>query len=132
MPHVTGSFEVQLQPQAAREDAGLGRMSLDKVFSGPLAGTSRGEMLGLRTPQAGSAAYVVIETVDATLEGRQGTFSLVHRGLMDRGTPTLAIDVIPDSATGELQGLRGQMGIRIEGGSHYYDFDYSLPTGDAA
>jgi hypothetical protein len=35
--------------------------------------------------------------------------------------------VIPDSADGELGGLRGRMGIRIEDGVHYYDFEYSLP-----
>lgn len=128
MPHVTGSFEVKLQPQPAREDAGLGRMSLDKVFSGPLAATSRGEMLGLRTAQEGSAAYVAIETVQGTLDGRAGSFALVHRGLLDRGAQTQAISVVPDSGTGALVGLRGEMKIRIEGGAHYYDFDYTLPA----
>jgi len=128
MHHATGSFEVKLQPQSAREDAGLGRMSLDKVFEGPLSATSRGEMLAARTAQAGSAAYVAIEAVEGTLEGRKGGFVLVHRGLMDRGAQDLAISVVPDSGTGALAGLRGEMKIRIEGGAHYYDFDYTLPA----
>ncbi len=119
---------MKLQPQSAREDAGLGRMSLDKVFEGPLSATSRGEMLAARTAQAGSAAYVAIETVEGTLEGRKGGFVLVHRGLMDRGAQDLAISVVPDSGTGALAGLRGEMKIRIEGGAHYYDFDYTLPA----
>lgn len=128
MHHATGTFEVKLQPQPAREDAGLGRMSLDKVFSGPLSATSRGEMLAARTAQEGSAVYVVIEAVDGTLDGRAGGFMLAHRGLMDRGAQSQAISVVPDSGTGALTGLRGEMKIRIEGGAHYYDFDYTLPA----
>jgi hypothetical protein len=127
MHHATGTFEVKLKPQPAREDAGLGRLSLDKVFQGPLNAVSRGEMLAARTAQEDSAAYVVIESVEGTLEGRSGGFVLVHRGLLDRGAQTLAITVVPDSGTGALAGLRGEMNIRIEGGVHYYDFDYTLP-----
>src|SRR5262249_14423792 len=121
MHHATGTFEVKLQPQPAREDAGLGRMSLDKVFSGELAGTSRGEMLAARTAQEGSAAYVAIESVNGTLAGRSGGFVLVHRSMMERGVPTQSISVVPDSGSGQLAGLRGEMKIRIEGGKHYYD-----------
>ena len=47
---------------------------------------------------------------------------------MNRGEPQLSIVVVPDSGTGELEGLTGKMGIRIEGGKHFYDFDYSLPA----
>jgi len=128
MHHATGTFEVKLQPQPAREDAGLARMSLDKVFAGPLSATSRGEMLAARTAQEGSAVYVAIESVEGTLDGRQGGFMLAHRSVMDRGAPAQAISVVPDSGTGALAGLRGEMKIRIEGGAHYYDFDYTLPA----
>jgi len=47
---------------------------------------------------------------------------------MTRGTPSLNITVVPDSGTGELEGLTGKMNIIIgEGGKHSYDFEYSLP-----
>ena len=127
MHHVTGTFEVRLQPQDSRQDAGLSRMSLDKVFHGPLQGSAKGEMLAARTAEEGSAVYVAIETVTATLEGRQGTFVLAHRSFLERGAQSQAVSVLPDSGTGELAGLRGEMKIRIEGGQHYYDFDYRLP-----
>jgi hypothetical protein len=53
---------------------------------------------------------------------------LNHIGTMTRGTPNLAIAVVPDSGTGELAGISGALGIRIEaGGKHFYDFDYTLP-----
>lgn len=128
MQHVTGTFEVKLQPQPAREDAGLGRMSLDKTFQGPLEATSRGEMLAAQTAQKGSAVYVVIESVQGSLDGRKGGFMLAHRGFLERGAQKQEISVVPDSGTDELTGLRGEMKIRIEGGQHYYDLDYSLPS----
>jgi hypothetical protein len=46
---------------------------------------------------------------------------------MDRGAPTLVVTVVPDSGTDGLAGLNGRMTIRIEGGKHFYDFDYALP-----
>jgi hypothetical protein len=46
---------------------------------------------------------------------------------MDRGTPTLAVSVVPDSGTGELKGIRGTMQIIIaDGGKHSYEFAYTV------
>jgi hypothetical protein len=50
---------------------------------------------------------------------------------MERGKPFLNIIVVPDSGTGELAGLAGTMKIRIEGGKHFYDFDYTLAAPSA-
>ena len=33
---------------------------------------------------------------------------------------------MPQLGTGELAGLEGKMIIKIEGGKHYYDFDYQF------
>lgn len=52
---------------------------------------------------------------------------MVHRALMVRGTPQeWTVVVVPDSATGELQGLSGSMKIVIADGKHSYDFSYTL------
>jgi hypothetical protein len=45
---------------------------------------------------------------------------------MTRGKPRLSVNVVPDSATGELQGLSGAMDIIIADGRHSYEFDYDL------
>ncbi len=104
-------------------------MSADKQLNGALEGTSHGEMLTATTAVEGSAAYVALERVEATLAGRKGTFVLQHSAFMTRGAPHLTITVVPDSGTGELAGITGTMAIRIEeGGKHFYDFDYSLPA----
>jgi len=124
---IHGTFDVKLTPQPAAEGQPWGRQAIEKTFHGPLSGTSRGEMLAVRTAVKGSAGYVALEQVSATLEGRQGAFFLQHSGLMDKGAPTLEVSVVPDSGSGELAGLRGSMRIDIEGGQHRYTFSYTLP-----
>jgi hypothetical protein len=128
--HVTGSFDVKLTPQAATpaiESAQLGRQTLDKQFHGDLSAYSLGEMLAAGTAIKGSAGYVAIERVTGTLLGKKGSFVLMHTGIMNRGTPQLTVQVVPDSGTDELIGLTGQMGIQITGGQHVYTFDFTLP-----
>jgi hypothetical protein len=124
-----GTFEVKLSPQAADEtqaDSAVGRMLIDKQFQGDLEATSKGQMLGVRTAVEGSAGYVAMEQVTATLDGRSGTFVLQHTGTMTRGALTLSVTVVPDSGTGELTGLAGKMEIKIDEGKHSYDFEYTL------
>jgi hypothetical protein len=124
-----GTFEVKLSPQAADEtqaDSAVGRMLIDKQFQGDLEATSKGQMLGVRTAVEGSAGYVAMEQVAGTLDGRSGTFVLQHTGTMTRGALTLSVTVVPDSGTGELTSLAGKMEIKIDGGKHSYDFEYTL------
>jgi len=122
-----GTFEVKLNPLPAHHaGANLGRMSIDKQFHGDLEGTSQGEMLSVMTDVKGSAGYVAIERVSATLNGRRGSFVLQHNATMNRGEPSLNIIVVPDSGSGELAGLTGSMKIIIAEGRHSYQFDYAL------
>lgn len=129
MQTISGRFEVKMTPEAGEFDGeGIRRFRLDKRYEGPLAAEAQGLMTAHSTSVAGSAGYVAIERVRGTLDGRSGSFVLQHNGLMWGDTRQLSIEVIPDSADGELSGLRGRMGIRIEDGVHYYDFEYALPA----
>lgn len=125
-----GTFVVKLNPQSDDKvgDPTVGRLSIDKQFSGELEGSSKGQMLAVRTEVESSAGYVAMERVDGKLNGLKGTFALQHSGTMDRGAPKLAITVVPDSGTDELAGLTGNMTINIVDGKHFYEFDYSLPS----
>jgi hypothetical protein len=130
--HASGTFDVKLNPQPAYDSAKgtpLARMSIDKQFHDDLDGTSIGEMLAAGTNVKGSAGYVAIELVTGTLQGRRGSFVLQHSGTMNRGAPELSVTVVPDSGTEELTGLAGRMTIKIEGGKHFYEFEYTLPPG---
>jgi hypothetical protein len=133
MQSISGRFEVRMQalPDIGAE-TGAQHHRLDKRYHGTLDATGIGEMLSHRTGNAASAGYVAIERVVGMLEGRKGSFMLQHAGLMARGAQQLDLQVIPDSADGELTGLIGRMRIRIEGGQHYYDFDYELQAPEAA
>jgi hypothetical protein len=130
--HASGPFDVKLAPQDDKVgDPTIGRMSIDKQFHGDLEGTSKGQMLTAMTEVKGSAGYVAIERVTGTLRTskgeRNGSFALLHRGIMTRGAPELSVTVVPDSGTGQLAGLTGTMTIHIVDGKHSYDFDYTLP-----
>lgn len=129
MAQANGTFDVKLEPQHPSDQAQsakLGRMTIDKQFSGDLEAASTGEMLAAMTGVEGSAGYVALERVRGTLHGRRGSFWLQHNGLMARGVQQLEITVVPDSGTEELVGLAGKMAILIENGEHRYEFTYTL------
>jgi hypothetical protein len=124
----SGTFEVKLSPQVDGEEGGacVGRMFIDKRFTGDLEATSKGQMLAVRTPVEGSAGYVALELVEGALGGRSGSFVLQHSGTMERGAQRLSIEVVPDSGAGELEGIAGRMELDFSGGGHSYAFDYTL------
>jgi len=125
----TGTFEVKIAPldaYNASPDAELGRMSIDKTFSGDLEATSKGEMLSGGSPASGSAGYVAMERVTGTLHGKTGSFTLQHSATMTPSAQQALITVVPASGTGELEGLTGSMQIDIEDGQHFYTFEYEL------
>jgi hypothetical protein len=127
MNKIQGAFSIQLKPQVASiglENASIGRQIFDKQFRGDLEAMSQGEMLSCMGHVQGSAGYVAIERVTGTLQGKQGSFALMHMGTMTRGEKGLKIHVIPDSGTEELQGLQGNMDIQILDGQHFYNFEF--------
>ena len=129
----TGEFTVALKPlafEAVDASAKLGRMAIDKQITGDLVATTQGQMLTAVADVPGSAVYVAVERVTGTLDGRAGSFTLHHRGVMDRGQPNLSVAVVPDSGTGDLAGIAGDFRITIEGGKHFYTFEYSLPAAE--
>lgn len=126
---VNGTFEIKMSaepPYEVVDGVSLSRASFDKRFSGPLEATSQVQMLAARTKVSNSAGYVALERIVGRLEGREGSFVVVHLGLMNQGAQSLTISIVPDSGTGALTGIAGQMSIRIEGGQHYYALDYTL------
>ena len=127
--HISGVFDVKLSPQAAveNEEPAIGRMLLDKTFHGDLDATSKGQRLAHMTSVKGSAGYVAMEKVTGSLQGRKGSFVLQHSGTMNRGDASLILNVVPDSATEELEGLTGAMTITITEGKHFYGFEFILP-----
>ena len=125
---VKGTFSVKSTLNPPIGEAAIGHMSFHKQFEGALEAESVVEMLTVSGNMNGSAAYVAIERVTGRLQGKAGTFWLHHVGIMKRGEPSLSVQVVPDSASGELEGLSGSMKIDILEGKHFYTFDFAINT----
>ena len=128
MPHATGSFDVTITPQESAADAPVARMLLYKEFHGALQAIAHGEMLAAHEPLTGAGVYVAIDRVTGTLDGRSGSFLMAHRGIANADGQSLDIVIVPGSGTGQLTGITGSVGIRIEEKKHFYTIDYALPA----
>ena len=129
MQHATGTFDVTITPVQPAADAAPGapgRMILAKTFHGGIEGAGAGEMLATMAPEQ-SGAYVALERVTGSVDGRAGSFALVHRGVMNKGAQELSITIVPGSGTEDLAGITGVFHLNIEGGEHRYDLEYALP-----
>ena len=129
--NATGTFDVKVLPQQPDNEharnGSVGRLALDKRFHGPLQGQSQGEMLAFGDGRE-HGAYVAVEKFTGSLDGRSGSFALVHRSLMRNAKPEQwQVLVVPGSGSGALAGIDGAMTITIEGGVHRYTFEYTLP-----
>jgi hypothetical protein len=127
-----GAFEVKMTPLTAEEGIGdptIGRLAMEKTWSGDLAGASKGQMLGSQSEtEKGSGGYVAMERFTGTLNGKKGSFSLQHHGMMGGGKVDLNVLVVPGSGTGDLTGISGTLKIIIDGGKHLYELEYSVPA----
>ncbi|MDE0880707.1 MAG: DUF3224 domain-containing protein [Sphingomonas bacterium] len=133
--HATGSFTVEITPEASGDAPGGGvptaRMGIAKTFTGAMTGTATGTMLSAGTPKPGqAAAYVAIDQFTGAVDGHDGGFVLLHRGTMTKaGDSDLSIVIAPDSGTGALTGIAGSLSIEIADGVHRYALSYTLPDG---
>ena len=126
-----GTFDVKVKPlpeDTKVPGVPVGRFSIDKEWKGDLVGTSKGEMMTTGTAVKGSAGYVAVEAMTVSLKGKSGTFTLMHHATMkNEGDFRMLINVVPDSGTGGLEGIAGNLEIIIEGSKHSYKFDYTRP-----
>lgn len=126
MHHAAGQFEVKLKPVSAADEPVM-RMSLDKQFHGDLEASSIGQMMAGGNEANGARVYVALETVTGSLKGKTGSFVLAHRGTMTKASQALSVIIVPETGTGDLAGITGELGIDVRDGKHFYTLDYTLP-----
>ncbi|MGQ0641510.1 MAG: DUF3224 domain-containing protein [Gemmatimonadaceae bacterium] len=104
----------------------LTRATVTKTFTGDIEGEGHVEYVMMYRSD-GSATFVGLERVVARLGGKTGTFVLQRIGVFENGQAKESYSVIPGSATGELQGLRGD-GISAvgHGMEHPFSLNYDL------
>jgi Protein of unknown function (DUF3224) len=128
--HATGTFEVKVAPVKDDEASaveGIGRLSLNKTWTGDLVGTSKGQMLGSSDESQSTGGYVAMEVFTGTLNGKKGSFAMQHNGTMGGGNFDINVEVVPGSGTEELKGISGKLKIIIADRKHSYELAYSLP-----
>src|SRR2546421_10976281 len=95
--------------ESPKGGAALAQATADAVFTGALDGGGRSTLL-LVYPPEGVASFAGTQTFAGTLNGRSGTFVLLLTGSFENNTASVTWSVMPDSATGDLRGLRGRGG----------------------
>jgi hypothetical protein len=128
--HATGTFELDTfdadKPYDEHLDTKIGRVHVEKTFSGGLTGTSVTELITVHTGET-PRAYVGIERFEGTLDGRTGGFVLQHNAGGENGEPWLTWKIVEGTGTGDLAGLTGEGQIVIgPDGGHSYTLDYDL------
>ena len=128
MKTATGTFEVKmLPPEPGGPEDGFLRLALEKSFQGGLEGNSKVAMMATSDGRAPEGGYVALERFTGKLDGKSGSFTMQHSGIMSPGSMELRVLVSPGSGTGELAGITGKLEIRREGKQHFYTLEYQLP-----
>ena len=127
--HASGTFGSKPYYQTAdpqARGAQITRWGFENQYHGDLEGISQGELLTTTPDPRLSGGFVAIEKVTGKLNGRSGSFWLQYHCLLTHAKGGITVVVMPDTGTGELTGLSGNLNIAsAEGGQ--YKFDYTLP-----
>jgi hypothetical protein len=126
---IVADFEITAWDQAPYDNGAggpqLGRATVHKTFTGPLAATSVAELL--LCGGEGGQGYVASERVTGTLDEREGTFVIQHGGIAAAGDDGHTFGhVVPGSGTGELAGLRGKASYRHDDAVAQLTLTYTL------
>ncbi len=128
--HATGTIEMKSweeRPFAETEGTPkLARANGSDLYHGDLEGEATFEYLMLYQND-NTATYVGMERFVGRLGDREGSFALQISGTFEAGVVKAEWQVVRDSGTGELRGLRGDGGFTWKG--HHESaitFDYDL------
>ncbi|MFB3739598.1 MAG: DUF3224 domain-containing protein [Candidatus Velamenicoccus archaeovorus] len=130
MPLARGSFEVTSwdeQPYEELEGGGkLTRAAVTQRFEGDIEGEGAVQWLMAYRPD-GTARYVGLQRITATIGGRSGSVVLETVGEYDGEEARSTWSVVPGSGTGGLEGLRGSGSGRAPHGSRSsFELDYAF------
>jgi hypothetical protein len=104
----------------------LTRASVTRTYTGDIEAEGQVEYLMMYRVD-GSATFVGLERVIGRMGGKTGTFVLQRTGVFEGGQAKESYSVIPGSASGELQGLRGDGSSAVgHGMEHPFTLRYEL------
>jgi len=105
----------------------LTRAVVTRSYTGDITGEGQVEYLMMYRSD-GSATFLGLERLTGRLAGKTGSFVLQRTGVFEGGQAKESYSVVPGSATGELQGLRGEGRSAVgHGMEHPFALGYELP-----
>ncbi|MFG1921404.1 DUF3224 domain-containing protein [Cryptosporangium sp. NPDC048952] len=114
----TASFTVDTFEPVGEPDGSIASALLTKTFTGDVEATSTVRMLTVD-----QTAYVAVERITGSVQGRKGSFVLLHTATQEEAR----WQVVAGSGTDELAGLTGTAVLtRHEDGSHTFTLDYEI------
>ena len=124
-----GSFTIGRWNETENTDWNGGKLTrtlATKDFKGEIEGTAVLEAVMLKMEGTqGVMAYVGVEHISCTLDGRTGTFVLVHNAEAIGPERNATWKILPGSGTGELTGISGHGKIAP---NHEFTLIYELPS----
>ena len=104
----------------------LTRATVKKAFTGDIEGEGQVEYL-MMYRRDGSATFIGLERITASVGGKKGTFVLQRTGVFENGQAKESYSVVTGSATGELRGLRGEGTTSVgHGMEHPFTLSYEF------
>ena len=104
----------------------LTRATVTKSYTGDIAADATVEYLMMYRSD-GTATFVGLERVVGKIGDKNGSFVLQRTGVFEDGQAKESYSVIPGSATGELQGLRGDGTTSVgHGMEHPFTLTYEI------
>jgi len=130
MPTIQAHFAIKSWDEKAYEEGdGLPKLThahVTKAFTGDLEGEGQVEYLMMYRDD-GSATFVGLERFVGRIGPRFGSFVLQRMGVFEGGQAKENYSVVPDSGTGDLEGLRGEGSTSLGHGSEYpFTLEYEL------
>ncbi|TDC25634.1 DUF3224 domain-containing protein [Streptomyces sp. 8K308] len=131
--HTTGSFTYKDWQESvvagAEGEARLATATVVNTFSGGIEAAATDCVYAISYAADGTGSFTGYERCEGTVAGRSGTFTLREWGTFDQdGSVHCSFEVLEDSGTSELAGLRGTGGFTYLHGTTAvpYTFDHEL------
>lgn len=122
---VPAAVEVPIEVTTATP---AGVATMEKAFEGEIAGRAATLFTAAYDQERGIGTYVALEAFEGSVAGRSGSFNFAHSATTTGADASDQFFVIvPGSGTGDLAGITGGGGIRIdEDGTHRIWFEYQI------
>lgn len=113
------------------QGAKLTHAKIVNQFSGDIEGESQLQYV-MYYDATGKAAYHGLEQITGTVDGRKGSFVLHTEGKFDGKTAGGTWEVVPNSGTGDLEGISGtgQFTAQLHTNETPYELNYRIETGE--